>query len=51
MKETNNFSKQLLVEGNDDFHFISAFCFKIEILENFNVIDCTINSREVSFDF
>lgn len=40
MKEINDFNKQLLVEGNDDFHFVSAFCRKIEILENFRIIDC-----------
>ena len=40
MTEINKFNKQLLVEGTDDFHFVSAFCQKIKILENFDVINC-----------
>lgn len=32
-------SKQLLVEGNDDLHVVSALCKKYKIPENFEVID------------
>ncbi|MDR0681300.1 MAG: hypothetical protein LBG15_05560 [Dysgonamonadaceae bacterium] len=33
-------NKQLLVEGNDDKHVISALCKKYRIPENFEIIDC-----------
>ena len=33
-------NKQLLVEGNDDFHVIKALCQKYAITENFEIIDC-----------
>ncbi len=33
-------TKQLLVEGNDDFHTIMALCQKFNIKENFDIVDC-----------
>lgn len=40
MSKKIKFNKQLLVEGNDDSHFVSAFCVKIKITENFEIVDC-----------
>ena len=34
------YDKQLLVEGDNDFHVISAFCTKHTIFKNFNIIAC-----------
>ena len=36
----SKFSKQLLVEGNDDLHVIMALCQKFKVPENFEIIDC-----------
>lgn len=36
----SKFSKQLLVEGNDDMHVIMALCQKFSVTENFEIIDC-----------
>jgi len=40
MRKSDNKSKKLLVEGNDDQHVIWALCEKFNIEENFDVIDC-----------
>lgn len=34
-----NITKYLLVEGNDDFHVISALCEQYKIPENFTIVD------------
>lgn len=33
-------NQQLLVEGKDDLHVISALCMKYALPENFDIIDC-----------
>jgi hypothetical protein len=36
----STFSKQLLVEGNDDMHVLMSLCQKFSVAENFEIIDC-----------
>jgi hypothetical protein len=40
MSANEEFSSQLLVEGNDDQHVIWALCVKFNLRQNFEVIDC-----------
>jgi len=40
MNKEEEFSRKLLVEGNDDQHVIWALCEKFHISENFDVVDC-----------
>ena len=35
----SKYTKQLLVEGNDDLHVVLALCQKFSINENFEIID------------
>jgi hypothetical protein len=40
MRVKEQFTKKLLVEGNDDQHVVWALCEKFGLDENFDVIDC-----------
>src|ERR1700753_428540 len=40
MRVREKFTKQLLVEENDDQHVVWALCQRFEIEETFDVIDC-----------
>jgi hypothetical protein len=40
MSVNEEFTGQLLVEGNDDQHVIWALCVKFNLRQNFEVIDC-----------
>ncbi len=38
--KSETYNQQLLVEGNDDLHVLSALCEKLRISQSFNIIDC-----------
>lgn len=41
MSAKEKFNQQLLVEGNDDLHVLSALCQKFQVKQSFEIIDCT----------